>query len=52
MPAYADSVFINCPFDPDYRPIFDALVFVVHDCGYFARCAKEIDDSGVIRIQK
>ena len=28
---YADSVFINCPFDGDYRPIFDALVFAVHD---------------------
>jgi hypothetical protein len=39
MAAYADSVFINCPFDPEYRPIFHALVFAVHDCGYFAHCA-------------
>lgn len=52
MAAYADSVFINCPFDPEYRPIFHALVFVVHDCGYFARCALEVDDSGLVRIQK
>jgi hypothetical protein len=52
MAAYADSVFINCPFDPEYRPIFHALVFAVHDCGYFARCALEVDDSGLVRIQK
>jgi hypothetical protein len=52
MASYEDSVFINCPFDSEYRPIFYALVFAVHDCGYFARCALEIDDSGLVRIQK
>ena len=48
---YADSVFINCPFDGNYRPIFDALVFAVHDCGYFARSAQELGDTEV-RIDK
>jgi len=52
MIRYEDSVFINCPFDQKYRPIFNALVFVVHDCGYVARSALEIEDSGQVRIQK
>jgi hypothetical protein len=52
MASYEDSVFINCPFDSEYRAIFYALVFAVHDCGYIARCALEVDDSGLVRIQK
>lgn len=52
MASYEDSVFINCPFDLTYRVTFHALVFAVHDCGYFARSALEIDDSGQVRIQK
>lgn len=49
---YTSNVFINCPFDNQYKPIFDALVFTIHDCGYIARCAKEVDDSGDVRITK
>ena len=52
MASYEDSVFINCPFDSQYQTIFYALVFAVHDCGYVARCALEVDDSGLVRIQK
>jgi hypothetical protein len=37
--SYKENVFINCPFDADYKPIFDALVFVIHDAGFVARCA-------------
>lgn len=44
-------VFVNCPFDGEYQGLFDAIVFAVFDCGFTARCAKEIIDSGVIRIQ-
>lgn len=50
MASYEESVFINCPFDPDYRPIFRGLVFAVHDCGFEARCTWEIEDSGRPRI--
>jgi hypothetical protein len=49
--GYDYDVFINCPFDPEYRQTLDALVFVVHDCGFQARCALEIDDSGRVRIE-
>ena len=52
MPSYDDSVFINCPFDGEYLPLFHAIVFAVHDCGFIARCALEVDDSGQVRIQK
>ncbi len=53
MATFEQSVFINCPFDhPDYDPIFDAIVFAIHDCGYVPRCTKEIDDGGDQRAQK
>jgi hypothetical protein len=26
---YGKSVFLNCPFDDEYRPIFRAIVFTV-----------------------
>ena len=50
--AYDDAVFINCPFDPAYQPLFRALVFAVQDCGFLARCALEADDAGEVRIGK
>jgi hypothetical protein len=45
-----DHVFINCPFDDEYRPIFDALVFAVFDCGFVARCSLEFAGSAGVRI--
>ena len=52
VPQYDYSVFVNCPFDAAYRSLFEALVFVVHDCGYIARCALEVDDASQVRIEK
>jgi hypothetical protein len=49
---YENDVFINCPFDPEYYPIFDALVFAVHDAGFRARCALEYGDSADNRFSK
>ena len=46
------DVFINCPFDPPYRPIFNAILFALADLGFRARCALEIDDSGDTRLDK
>jgi hypothetical protein len=46
------GVFINCPFDEPYRPIFEAVVFAVHDCGYVARCSLEVTDASQVRIDK
>jgi hypothetical protein len=50
--AYHQGVFINCPFDPEYQSLFDAIVFAVADCGLQPRCALEIDDGSQIRIEK
>ena len=53
MPAvYPDSVFLNVPFDKKYARLFDALVFALHDCGFIARSALEVDDSGQARVLK
>lgn len=49
---YVHSVFLNCPFDAEYRPLFEAAVFAIQDCGYIARCALELDDSSEARIEK
>ena len=49
---YTDNVFINCPFDAAYKPLFDAMVFTVHDCGFIARCALEEEDASQVRIDK
>ncbi len=49
---YARNVFINCPFDKEYRDIFYAIVFAVYDCGYISRCALELGDGGEVRIQE
>ena len=49
---YTDNVFINCPFDSAYKPLFDAMVFTVHDCGFIARCALEEEDASQVRIDK
>ena len=46
------NVFINCPFDSSYKRIFDATVFAVFDCGFVARSALEIIDTGEARLEK
>jgi hypothetical protein len=50
--VYERSVFVNCPFDKEYRHLFEAIVFAVHDCGHVARCALEVDDGSEVRIEK
>lgn len=52
MPAYEDSVFVNVPFDKKYSRLSDAIVFAVHDCGFVARSALEVEDSGQARVDK
>ncbi len=51
-PAYANSVFVNCPFTSDFKPMFRAIVFAVMDCGFRPRCALEDIDGGEVRLQK
>lgn len=46
------DVFLNCPFDRAFQPLFNAAVFAVFDCGFRARCALEVVDGGEVRIEK
>lgn len=47
---YSDSVFLNAPFDEEYRELHAAIVFAVYDCGFVARSALEAGDSSKVRI--
>ncbi len=49
---FAHNVFINCPIDPDYDPLFQAMVFTIHLLGFRVRCSREENDSGNIRLGK
>ncbi len=49
-PHYNDNVFINCPFDSAYKPLRDAMVFAIYDCGFIVRCALEEEDASQVRI--
>src|ERR1035437_2728200 len=48
----SSSVFINCPFDDSYEPIFRAMLFTIYDLGLIPRCALEFDDAGEVRLVK
>lgn len=53
-PARPDSsnVFLNCPLDRGYAPLFEVMVFTVYACGFRPRCALEEADSGEVRVDK
>jgi hypothetical protein len=48
--TYEQNIFINCPFDPAYTPLFNALVFTIHALGWRARCSLEADNAAAIRL--
>jgi len=48
----ADDVFVNCPFDDAFAPIFHALIFAIYACSFRPRSARELDDGGQSRIEK
>lgn len=51
-PATSRDVFINCPFDDEYRPMFRAIIFAVIRSGFRARSAQETDDTSENRFSK
>ena len=51
----AKSVFINCPYDREFAPLFDAVVFATVCCGFTPRSALEsgnVADSRIDRITR
>jgi hypothetical protein len=51
-PAASKSVFINCPFDDEFRPILRAMVFAIIAAGYHPRCALDATDGAEVRVGK
>lgn len=51
-PSYHLSIFVNCPFDKEYLPLMNALLFTIYYCGYVPRCALEKSNSGDVRYKK
>lgn len=51
-PDYHLNVFVNCPFDDEYTPLMQAVIFAIHDCGFIARSALESDNAAVARLTK
>jgi hypothetical protein len=49
---FSRSVFVNCPFDPDYLPLLRPLLFTIIYLGFLPRIASERSDSVEYRIQK
>ena len=49
---YSQNVFINCPIDDQYNPLFQAIVFTIHRLGLRPRCSREVYDSGGSRLEK
>lgn len=52
MPGFDRSVFVNCPFDKEYIPLFRPLIFTILFLGLKPRIASERSDSGELRLQK
>lgn len=50
--VYELSVFLNCPFDEQYAPFFQAAIFAISDCGFSPCCALEVTDASEVRIHK
>jgi hypothetical protein len=50
--TFLQNVFINCPFDEQYAPLFQAITFTVHRVGFRPRCTKEVLESGGSRLEK
>jgi hypothetical protein len=51
-PPASKAVFINCPFDDGFEPIFRAMIFAVISSGYYPRCALDATDGAEIRVSK
>lgn len=46
------SVFVNCPYSPDYREMQRALIFTLMRLGFMPHLAAQISDSGQPRMEQ
>lgn len=52
MPSYESSVFLNCPFDDLFEPLFHAAVLTIAALGFTPRCARETEGESDPRIDR
>jgi hypothetical protein len=46
------SVFVNCPYDAGFRPVFEAIVFSCICCGFLPRAALETASASIPRMTR
>lgn len=46
------SVFVNCPFDADYKPLIDAIILSTVACGFMPRTATDTGDVARPRMDR
>lgn len=51
-PPASKAVFVNCPFDGEFKPILRAIVFTVIASGYHPRSALDAIDGAEVRLSK
>ncbi len=49
---FEKNIFVNCPFDEDFKVLLRPLIFTIVYCGFIPRIASERLDSGENRIDK
>ena len=47
-----NDIFINCPFDENYKSLLKVLIFTIIHCGYNPRISLESLDSSINRLEK
>jgi hypothetical protein len=52
VPLYERSVFLNCPFDDLFAPLFHAAVLTIGALGFTPRCARESEGEAESRIDR
>jgi hypothetical protein len=52
VPSYERSVFLNCPFDDSFAPLFHAAVLTIAALGFTPRCARETEGESDPRIDR
>lgn len=49
---FSNSVFINCPFDEDFKELLHAIIYTVYKCGFAPRSAMEENNALNNRLSK
>jgi len=51
-PPKERSVYINCPFDEEFKQVFDAILLATLACGFIPRSALETETTSISRMER